>query len=193
MIRINLLPIKQIKKRAGLRQEFFGLIVLFVLVLCGLLVVFQWQATTVTGLKTTIAKLEKKKATFHKLTKEIADLQKTIGMLNAKVETIKRLKTKSSLPVHIIDEVALRTPQDRMWLTSLNQNQNGLSLQGIALDNATIAQYMQSMDASPYFINAELINSSLVEVSGQKLKSFSMTISIVVPEKKPEPASTNAS
>ena len=192
MIRINLLPIKQIKKRARLRQEVFGLLVLFVAVLAGLVLIFQWQAATISGLKTTIAQLDQKKTSFNKLTKEIAELQKTKAMLDAKVEAIKRLKTKSSIAVHIIDEVALRTPQDRMWLTSLTQNPGGLSLQGVALDNATIAQYMQSMDASPYFRNAELINSSLLDVSGQKLKSFSMTISIVVPENKPEASSADA-
>jgi len=192
MIRINLLPIKQIKKRARLRKEFFGFVAAFLLVLFALGVIFQWQASSIAGLQTTIAHLNKKKASYDKLIKEIADLQKTKEMLDAKVEAIKQLKTNSSVAVHLIDEVALRTPQNRMWLTALSQNANSISLQGVALDNATIAQYMQSMDSSAYFRNAELISSSLVDIAGQKLKSFRMTVSIVVPEIKSEQTPADA-
>jgi type IV pilus assembly protein PilN len=192
MIRINLLPIKQLKKRARLRQELFILVCLFVFVLVSLATVFQWQAVAVANLKTTNKELTRKKAAFEPLIKEMAEVQKTKEMLDAKVEAIKLLKKKSNLPVHIIDEVSLRTPQDRMWLTALTQNNNTLSLQGIALDNATIAQYMQSMDSSPYFKNSELVNSSLTNVAGQKLKSFSLTISIVLPEEKTEPKPASA-
>jgi len=186
MIRINLLPIKQLKKRAKLRQELFSLVCLFVSVLVVLAIVFQWQAMAIANLKTTNEQLTRKKADFEPLIKEMAQLQKTKELLEAKVEAIRLLKKKSNLPVHIIDEVSLRTPQDRMWLTALTQNNNTLSLQGIALDNATIAQYMQSMDSSPYFKNSELVSSSLTNVAGQKLKSFSLTISIVLPEERTE-------
>ena len=193
MIRINLLPIKQIKQKAALRQQVAGLLCLFLLVLVALAVTYQWQASTITSLHGSIAKLNKEKNKYNKTIKEIAELKKTKDLLDAKVNAIKQLKEKSSLAVHIVDEVATRTPQDRMWLTALTQNGSILSLQGVALDNATIAQYMQSMEESPYFKNAELMNSSLLEVSGQKLKSFSMTLTIVVPEKKADEEPAKAS
>ena len=176
-----------------LRQQVAGLLCLFLLVLVGLAGTYQWQASTVTSLRASINDLNKEKNTYNSTIKKIAELKKTKDLLDAKVKAIKQLKEKSSLAVHIIDEVATHTPQDRMWLTNLTQSGSTLSLQGVALDNATIAQYMQSMEESPYFKNAELANSSLMDVSGQKLKSFSMTITIVVPEKKAdkEPAKTS--
>jgi type IV pilus assembly protein PilN len=193
MIRINLLPIKQIKQKAVLRQQAAGLLCLFFLLLVALAVTYQWQASTIHSLHVSIDKLNKEKNNYNKIIKEIAELKKTKDRLDAKVNAIKQLKEKSGLAVHIIDEVATRTPQDRMWLTTLTQRGSTLSLQGVALDNATIAQYMQSMEESPYFRNAELVNSSLLEVSGQKLKSFSMTLTIVVPEKKADEEPAKAS
>lgn len=184
MIRINLLPIKQIKQKALLRQQLAGLACLFLLVLVAIAAVHQWQVSNITSLQGSIASLNKEKNTYNKTIKRINELKKTKQRLDAKINAIARLKEKSSLAVHIIDEVATHTPQDRMWLTSLTQSGSTLSLQGVALDNATIAQYMQSMEDSPYFQNAELVNSSLTDVSGQKLKSFSMTITIVVPKEK---------
>jgi len=184
MIRINLLPIKQIKQKALLRQQLAGLVCLFLLVMVAIAVVHQWQVSNITSLQASISSLNKEKNTYNKTIKRINELKKTKQRLDAKINAIERLKEKSSLAVHIIDEVATRTPQDRMWLTSLTQSGSTLSLQGVALDNATIAQYMQSMEDSPYFRNAELMNSSLTDVSGQKLKSFSMTVTIVVPKEK---------
>ncbi|MEJ2689118.1 MAG: PilN domain-containing protein [Deltaproteobacteria bacterium] len=193
MIRINLLPIKQIRQKAALRQQVMGFLCLFLLVLVSLAVTYQWQASTISSLNASIAKLNKEKGRYNKIIKEIAELKKTKNLLDAKVNAIKQLKEKSSLAVHIVDEVATRTPQDRMWLTGLTQNGSTLSLQGVALDNATIAQYMQSMEESPYFMNAELKNSSLTQVSGQKLKSFSMTLTIVVPGNKTDKEPAKAS
>lgn len=193
MIRINLLPIKQIKQRALLRKQVAGFLCLFLLVLASLAVGHQWQASSISSLHASINSLNKEKTRYNQTINKIGQLKKTKQMLEAKVNAVKRLKEKSSLAVHIIDEVATHTPQDRMWLTSLVQAGSTLSLQGIALDNATIAQYMQSMEESPYFKNAELVNSSLQDISGQKLKSFSMTITIVVPEKKAKEEPAKAS
>lgn len=184
MIRINLLPIKQIKQKALLRQQVAGLLCLFLLVLVVLGVGYQWQASTITSLQASINTLNKDKNRYNRTIRIIAELKKTKNQLDAKVKVIKKLKEKSDLAVHIIDEVATRTPQGRMWLTGLTQQGSTLHLQGVALDNATIAQYMQLMEESPYFKNAELANSSRKQVGGQNLKSFSMTLTIVVPEKK---------
>ena len=48
-----------------------------------------------------------------------------------------------------------------------------LSVAGIALDNATIAQFMNSISASEYFSAATLSSSSQKVIAGAKLKSFS--------------------
>jgi type IV pilus assembly protein PilN len=68
-----------------------------------------------------------------------------------------------------------------MWLSSLQQSSGLLQLQGTALDNETIAQYMQQLEASEYFEKTELTSSSQTDIAKQKLKSFSLTSTVVVP------------
>ena len=69
-----------------------------------------------------------------------------------------------------------------MWLKSLKQQGTSLSLSGIALDNRTIAQFMDALKESPYVKRVNLSNASLVKVSGRDLKSFSLACSVTSPE-----------
>ncbi|MEW6429039.1 MAG: PilN domain-containing protein [Thermodesulfobacteriota bacterium] len=188
MIRINLLPIRQLKKRARVRNQVIGLCCVFLLVIAGLIATMLWQSAQVAALQGTISGLNERKNSFNKLIKEIESLKKTREVIEAKLNVIKSLKRNAAVAVHILDEVARRTPENRMWLNSLQQSGDRLVLQGVALDNSTIAQYMVDMSTSPYFKDAELVDSSLVTVAGENLKSFTLNLAIVVQEEKPASA-----
>ena len=53
---------------------------------------------------------------------------------------------------------------------------------GMALDNQTIAKYMETLKTSDYFSEVNLQNSSLAAYAGRNLKSFSLSCTIVIPE-----------
>lgn len=189
MIRINLLPIRQIKKRKRLKNEAlgFGLSLLVVLIiLAGIEFALGKQISTLTG---EITSIEEKKTSYLPILTEITKLQKDREALAKKLEVINSLQTDSLLTVRILDEVAARTMTNRLWLTSLQQTGEQLQLQGVALDNETIAQYMQQLEASEYFKNTDLASSSQAVIAGQKLTSFVLSLSIEVPQKG-EPVQT---
>lgn len=178
MVRINLLPVRQIKRRQKAVNELF----LFGLTLVCLLVVgamaFGITTHKIKSLKMEIVDLQTEKNSYNKILKEIAELEKQKASLEAKTASIEKLKKNSQETVRILDEVANRTPSSRMWLKSLKQNGLSLELSGIALDNATIAQYMNSLTAAEQFASADLENASQTEVAGQKLKSFSLRVGV---------------
>ncbi|MFZ5775989.1 MAG: PilN domain-containing protein [Thermodesulfobacteriota bacterium] len=181
MIRINLLPIRQLKKRARLKQEFL----LFVASFCLLLIILTGWALalggTVSDLKEAIAALNQRKASQQAILKEIEKMKKEKEILEQKLATIKKLQGQALTTVRIVDEVASRTPSTRMWLTSLQQAGGKLQLQGVALDSETIAQYMQQLEASEYFKDTELSGAvAQTVVADQKLKSFALTMNIVI-------------
>jgi Tfp pilus assembly protein PilN len=78
-----------------------------------------------------------------------------------------------------MDELATLTPSSRLWLNSMSFNGTILRISGIALDNATIADYMETIVTSPYFATAELSGTSTTGVQGRQLKSFSLTINVI--------------
>jgi type IV pilus assembly protein PilN len=178
MIRINLLPIRQLKKIAKSRNEVFALLLAFGVLLMVLGAVAYSQVQRVETLKGEIASLNKEKEKYNEVIKKIARIEKEKKLLETKLQVIKDLKVNSQIPVRVIDEIARLTPASRIWLTSLSLSGSSLAIAGTALDNETIAQYMVSIENSPYFTKAELKNSSLQNVEGQKLKSFGLALSI---------------
>ncbi len=181
MIRINLLPIRQLKKRQRLRKELMGFSAALALVL--LILAVGWVALIgkVANLQDDLVALEQKKQSYQPILKQIETLKKEKQMVEQKLDSIKKLQAGAQVTVRVLDEVASRTPTSRMWLSSLQQSTGRLLLQGIALDNETIAQYMQQLEASEYFEKTELTSSAQTDVAKQKLKSFSLTINVITP------------
>lgn len=189
MLKINLLPIRQLKKRAKARNQILAALVIF----CGVLVLLAFvgmlQAARISSLNDEIQAQEKEKKSFDEVVQELADLERKRLELNEKISIINQLKTDSYLTVHVLDEVANLIDNNRMWLTSLNQSGGRLSLSGYALDNETIAQFMDELKfKSPYINSVGLSNSSLGSVSGKDLKSFSLVCSVSTPAAAEEAA-----
>ena len=188
MLRINLLPIRQLKKRAKARNQIvsFTTLVVFLLLILG--AVAFLQITKIKTIESQITQLKVEKKKYAPILKEMRRLEQAKNDLENKITIIKKLKRDSATTVHILDEVANTVDSKRMWLKSLKQQGASLSLTGVALDNRTIAQFMDALKKSPYIGVVNLSNASLTKVSGRNLKSFSLACSIVNPEKKtPEP------
>ncbi len=152
------------------------LLMAFVLLLGAIGLVAYRQASRITELQTESAQLKKETDELQTVVDLIANLKKKQKVIEDKMKVIKDLKSASQLSPRVLDEIANLTPADRMWLTSLEYTNNTINLSGTALDNATIAEYMNRVGTSDYFLAAELKNSSLIKIGNQKLKSFSMTV-----------------
>lgn len=182
MLRINLLPIRQLKKRAKAKNEIFGFSFIFVCLLVVLGLVFFFQMGRIGSINAAIASLHQEQ---QKLAPEIAavnKLKKDKEELERKISVINHLRAESSITVHILNDVANRVDNSRMWLTSLNQQGSALNLTGVALDNQTIATFMDMLKTSPYINEVNLANASLKRVSGRDLKEFSLTCQISLPK-----------
>jgi type IV pilus assembly protein PilN len=180
MLRINLLPVRQLKKRAKARNQIISAIV----ALCSLLVLLGivgiLQKRTISATQTTIADLTKKKDAYGPMLAEIEMLKNQKQELERKTAVINKLRTESSITVRVLDEVAKNVDNSRLWLESLSQQSASLSLTGVALDNETVAQFMDKLKASKVIADVNLTSSSLKVISGRSLKSFVMTCSIAL-------------
>ncbi len=181
MVHINLLPVRQIKQKAAARQQLFTVFLSFLLLLTVLGVLGFFQVSKANQLQHDITQLKTEKQKHAKTLKLIKQLEKDKDLIEKRIAIIKQLKKSSSLTVHVLDEVANLTPADRMWLTSVTQSGTSLTLAGMALDNRTIAKYMEDLKTSPYITNVNLANTSLKSYAGRNLKVFSLSCSTAVP------------
>ena len=192
MLRINLLPVRQLKKIAKARNQLLVFFLVFCVVLALLGATGVLLAAKITELNEDIVAKTNEKKSFDKVVQEIAELEKRRLDLNNKIKIINQLKTDSSLTVHVLDDVAQIIDNKRMWITSFKQNGGSLALSGYALDNKTIAEFMDNLKLDSEYVNGvRLSNTSLKNVSGKGLKSFSISASVSSPV-PPEQAGTGA-
>lgn len=182
MLRINLLPIRQLKKRAKARNQLFIFFLIFLVVLALVGVTGVLVSAKITELNEDIVAKTKEKKSFDAVVKQIAALEKRRLDLNKKIRIINKLKTDSSLTVHVMDDVAMIIDNKRMWITSFKQSGKKLSLSGYALDNKTIAEFMDNLKLnSEYIKSVSLSNTALKRVSGNPLKSFRISANVSPP------------
>jgi len=189
MLRINLLPIRQLKKRAKARNQLLLFFLIFLVVLALLGATGVLLASKITELNEDIVAKTNEKKSFDQVVKDIAELEQKRLDLNNKIKIINQLKTDSSLTVHILDEVANIIDNKRMWITSFKHNGPSLALSGYALDNKTIAEFMENLtNNSAYVHGVNLSNTSLKNISGNSLKSFSISAGVASPSSQMEEA-----
>jgi type IV pilus assembly protein PilN len=183
MLKINLLPVRQLKKRAKAKKQIFMMFSFFLIALAAVAVVGVLQAKKISSLNQNITTLTKEKNSYTPTLKKIAKLKKDKAEFTRRSNIIDKLKTDSSLTVRIVDEVANRIDNQRMWLDSLHQQHSSLRLSGVALDNRTIAQFMDTLKESPFIREVSLASSSLKIVSGKNLKRFELNCQVSQPAK----------
>lgn len=181
MIRINLLPVRQMKQKTrAVRQLAVSgavLIAIFVVLLLGTGFLFS----EVSGLEKGIAQLTAEKKELQKTLDLINKLEKDKKLVEQQISIVHELQKKSQLTVHILNEVARITPHERLWLTKLTQDTSKLNLSGIALDNRTIANYLDKLKDSEYLTEVTLLSSQLFKYGGRDLKKFSLICSVALP------------
>jgi type IV pilus assembly protein PilN len=181
MVYINLLPIREIKRRARAVQQLAVFAVCFAAVLAMLGMVEFYQASIASQLQKNITSLQAEKNRYNEILAQIQKLEADKKLIESKIAVIKELKKTSALTVRVLDEVAKLTPTKRVWLTTLNQAGTGLQLNGMALDNQTLAGYMDALKSSDYIEDVNLVSSSQQQFAGSNLKSFALTCTVRIP------------
>ncbi|WP_028581415.1 PilN domain-containing protein [Desulfogranum japonicum] len=191
MILINLLPVREIQKRYAAKKQLFGYAGVFVLVLVLIGAVLYWQKGTLTDTKQNLTTLQNQLAQHQKELAEIKKLEADKETLLRQIEVIDKLKQSSSLTVHALDEVSRFVPSQRLWLESLNQNGLTLKVKGMALDNRTIAKFMDDLKSSAYIGDVALSGASMKTFAGKNLKAFEISCNLVTPSNDTEDTVVN--
>jgi len=183
MIRINLLPVREDRKKEGARQSIsIGILSLVLLVL--VLGYIQINASRkINTLNSEIKSTEDEITRLNKVVGDVEEYKKRKKELQEKIKVIGMLNRKKTGPVHMLDELSKNTP-GKLWITSLQEIDLKLTLSGIALDNETIASFMRNMERSTYFSDIEIIQSQQEIQEGLRLKRFDITCRVLLPENK---------
>jgi type IV pilus assembly protein PilN len=180
MIEINLLPVREEKRKADVRQFAAMLLASFIgsVVLAGL--VHAKLANDVARTKGALVQLQRQIDTFKPQLEQVERYRATKQAIEAKLAVIDRLERSRSGPLHILTELSAHSPE-RLWLTGLTAENEQITVRGMSLDNELVALFMTALGDSLYFENVELQSTEAKEVDGLRLNEFELSAMITIP------------
>ena len=182
MIRINLLPFRIERKKENVRRQ----VSLFLLSLILVLIVLVYYNFNLGSKIDTLDKRIKNTKTeldrYNEINKEIAKIKKNLEILRKKMAVIEQLESDRHAPVQLLDTMTQVLMAKRMWFIKLDVKGQKVSINGIALDNKTVADFMVRLQNSGLFSNVNLKTLKRHEVQKSNLKSFA----IVCTKKPPQ-------
>ena len=177
MMRINLLPHRQIKRAE--RQRQFGLMGLMAAVVASAIVFFGWQILSLKK-DSQLERNNRLELAIGKLDKEIADIKDLKDQINNVLERkqiVENLQTNRSQSVVILDELTRQLPEG-LYLKSIKQQGNLITLEGVADTNARVATLVRNLSVSNWMESPILVEIKAVIVNGVKQNDFTMNVSL---------------
>ncbi len=186
MIRINLLPHREIRRKAQ-QQQFF--IALGIVVAIGAGIWFAVHVYLEGEYDTQVNRNKYLVAETEKLDKQIAEIQKLkdqTAALLARKRVVETLQGTRSEVVHLLDQLVRQLPEG-VYLKSIKQTGTRVALAGFTQSQARVSTLMRNLESSPHLEQPSLIEIRAVPGGTQRLNEFSLNVNIrraaVAPDK----------
>lgn len=189
MIKINLLPVREERRKAGARQLAVSLVAALIgsMAIAGF---FHWSLKAeVAEVTASVADTQRQIDQFGPQLRQVEEYRKTKAEIEQKLEVIERLFASRAGPVHMLDELATHAP-DRLWVTDVETNLDMLTIKGMSLDNELVAVFLTALNQSPYFTDVELLSTEAKEKEGLKLNAFEVSAKAAAPTLRKVPVET---
>lgn len=181
MAHVNLLPWRAERRKQREREFYMQLGAAFVVAVLVLLLWIFWMNERIDNqnerngyLQTEIKQLDVRIA-------KIKDLEKVREHLLARKQIIEQLQADRSQMVHLFDELVKTIPSSAR-LTALKQSGQSMSLDGVAQSNASVAEYMRNIEASPWMGHADLRKTENTHDATRMPYTFGLNVSLSRPK-----------
>ena len=182
MIRINLLPVRELKRRAALKNQVTMYFVAIVAVLALMGFLYWTNQTSYQDRVSLKEELDVKKKDLEEKVKKVTELTQKQELLQRKIDIIAEREAKRAGPLQLLVEISRNTPDKSAWLESLAQAQSTVTLGGLALNLETVANYTESLKEREFFSEAKMGNVNDENRPEIRLKRFVITCTIAPPK-----------
>lgn len=178
MIRINLLPVREWRKKEAVRQQVSIFLLSFILLLTILFGVWVTVQGRLSSQRQEFNSLNDRKAKLLFVNKAMADVEKKRQAIKEKFRAIEALQKDRTMAVDVLDKMVESIPVDRLWLTKIFLNDQIMKLNGVAMDNQTVALFMKRLETVPLFHTVNLTDTKRADHQGQKLMDFEIQLGV---------------
>ncbi len=162
MILVNLLPHRE-EARKRRKQSFNLHLVLAALAGLALgLLCWMYYGQLISAQEDTNRFITAENAKLDEKIKEVLKVEEEIKALRDRQLAVESLQQQRNDPVKLFNEITSKMP-DGIFLTSINQKDNVVNLQGIAQSNERVSEYLRNMKDSELLARQPQLFESLVQ------------------------------
>lgn len=180
MAHINLLPWRVEQRKLREREFFSQLGAVFVAGLGFVLLWAFWMGARIDNQNDRNAILQGEIDQIDAKIDKIKELDKVRDQLLARKQIIEQLQADRSQMVHLFDELVKTIPPG-VRLTALKQVGDTMSLNGLAQSNASVAEYMRNIEASPWMGHVELLSTVNTHNASRMPYQFGLSVKLGKP------------
>jgi len=174
MIRINLIPTKEIEWFENIKRELTILLLSCILIFSVIIYFAVNLNSKIRNIKSQLEATQIELKKYEGIEKKLAQLEKEKKTVEQKLKIVSNLGKQRNYVISILQELVARFPVRNMWFEELTLNGTNLTIKGVALDNEIIAEFMRRLKKSTYFIQVELIKTEKKQIEELNLKSFTL-------------------
>ena len=180
MIRINLLPHREAKRKQK-QAAFIAMLVLGGLLgVAVVLMVGGWNASRIAIQEQRNAVLSAENAQLDKKIKDIATLKEEINALKSRQQAVEDLQGDRNQPVYLFDELVRQTPEG-VYLKGFEQDGQRVILNGYAQSQERVAELLRNLSGnSPWLERPELSEVKAATLTQGKIvrKAVEFTLAV---------------
>ena len=178
MIRINLLPVKELKAEVSRRREIMLGVFCLATAIVLILGVYLYQFHRVSVLEHELADLRMELRVLNVKVKDVAYLKDKIKEYESKHTVLENINKKKAGPVRVMESLSAATPT-ALWLTEFKEIGGNVTITGVAVDNQTIAEFLKALGSYAFFKETELVETIQSEQTGMPPRRFSIKLKLL--------------
>ncbi|MBI3810801.1 MAG: PilN domain-containing protein [Nitrospirae bacterium] len=183
MIKINLLPVpkaRKAKKQMEVQYELVlaGVLIGFVLMAC----VYFWYLldSRIGRLQNEKAKANTELTVLKEKVKEVENYESNKKVLEEKNRIIEQLKKNQGVPVRLLDEISRSMDPLKIWLSNMTEQDSKVDIDGKAITNADIVDFINHLKNAKVFTDIQLIESRQAVELNVPIYSFKLRCTMVI-------------
>jgi len=181
MAHVNLLPHRAARRKQREREFYIQLGVAFAAAIVFLLLWGFWMGERIDNQNERNTLLQNEITQVDVRITKIKDLEKVRDHLLARKQIIEQLQADRSQMVHLFDELVKTIPSSAR-LTGVKQDGQSMSLDGVSQSNASVAEYMKNIEASPWLGHTELRKTEKSAEATRMPYTFGLDIALSRPK-----------
>jgi type IV pilus assembly protein PilN len=181
MIRINLLPLRAKKRKVTVRHFFLAYMATVAVTVALIGAIWIYQEARIHSLNNQLAQVKTEVEQYAKYEPLLQEVIRKKQLIEKKLEIIKDLQRDRDTVARLMALISAEIPAEKIWIERLVQSGNGMTLDGVALSNEAIAEFMRNLESSPYVVKGtlNLTHSRQTLMSNMKLREFQLTYQFV--------------